>query len=111
MIFDTRRVLLSIGSCLRRIPVLQKREKVQRHRAKRSSPQGVAFLQFTRKIPRHTIGRPIIRDKVNSSPRKIVPKRTPKMGPKKVKEESLLTEYVWIKLNQTKKLTKATMMD
>jgi hypothetical protein len=75
------------------------------------SSQGTAFLQFTRKIPRHTIGRPIIREKVNSSPRKIVPKTTPKIGPKNVKEESLLTEYVWIKLNQTKKLMNATMMD
>jgi hypothetical protein len=57
-------------------------------------PLGRGVERFTRKIPRHTKGRPIIREKVNSSPRKIVPKRTPKMGPKNVKEESLLTEYV-----------------
>ena len=39
-----------------------------------------------------TRGSPIIKDKVNSSFKKMIPKRTPKTGVKKVKAESLLTE-------------------
>ena len=54
----------------------------------RSSP----FFQFTKKIPMETIGRPTIKETVNSSLRKRMPKRTPKIGVKKVKAESLLTE-------------------
>ena len=50
------------------------------------------LLQFTKKIPSETKGSPTMREKVNSSSRKRVPKRTPKMGVKKVKAESLLTE-------------------
>jgi hypothetical protein len=50
------------------------------------------FLQLTRNIPRQTSGSPTIRETVNSSLRKSVPKRTPKMGPNKVKADSLLTE-------------------
>jgi hypothetical protein len=38
------------------------------------------------------MGRPTFNEKVNSSPRKRILKRTPKMGVKKVKAESLLTE-------------------
>jgi hypothetical protein len=60
------------------------------------------LLQFTRKIPAETKGRPIIKDTVSSSWRQRIPKKTPKMGVKKVKAESLLTEYWWISLNQTK---------
>ena len=52
-----------------------------------------ALLQFTRKIPTETIGSPTINERVNSSLRKRIPKRTPKMGVKKVKADSLLTEY------------------
>ena len=55
---------------------------------------GVDFLQLTRKIPRQTIGRPIMSEKVNCSPRKSVPKNTPKMGLKKVKAESRPTGYL-----------------
>jgi len=51
------------------------------------------LLQFTKKIPSETIGRPNINERVNSSLRKRMPKRTPKMGVKKVKPDSLLTEY------------------
>jgi len=51
------------------------------------------LLQFTKKIPAETRGRPIIRESVNSSWRKRTPKKTPKIGVKKVKAESLLTEY------------------
>jgi len=51
------------------------------------------FLQFTTKIPTETMGRPTMRENVNSSLRKRVPKRTPKMGVKKVKALSRLTEY------------------
>jgi hypothetical protein len=49
-----------------------------------------------------TKGRPTIKETVNSSLRKRRPKRTPKMGVKNVKAESLLTEYSWISLNQMK---------
>jgi len=38
------------------------------------------------------MGNPTIKEGVNSSPSKRVPKRTPKMGVKKVKAESPLTE-------------------
>jgi hypothetical protein len=50
------------------------------------------LFQFTRKIPTQTIGSPVIKEPVNSSLRKITPARTPKMGVRKVKAESLLTE-------------------
>jgi len=49
-----------------------------------------------------TKGSPTIKETVNSSLRRRMPKRTPKMGVKKVKAESLLTEYSWISLNQMK---------
>jgi len=62
----------------------------------------VLLLQFTRKIPMETMGRPIIKDNVSSSWRKRIPKITPKIGAKKVKEESLLTEYLWMSMNHTK---------
>jgi hypothetical protein len=48
-------------------------------------------LQFTKKIPRETRGRPIIKEIVNSSLRKRMPKSTPKRGVRKVKAASLLT--------------------
>jgi hypothetical protein len=48
---------------------------------------------LTRKIPRQTRGRPIIREGVNSSERKRVPKRTPKIGVKKRKAESLFSPH------------------
>jgi hypothetical protein len=46
------------------------------------------LLQFTRKIPMETMGRPIIKETVNSSRRKRTPKRTRKIGVRKVKAES-----------------------
>ena len=49
-------------------------------------------LQFTIKIPIETMGSPTIKEIVNSSLRRSVPKRTPKIGVKKVKAESRLTE-------------------
>ena len=45
-----------------------------------------------------TMGRPTIKETVSSSLRKRMPKRTPKTGVKKVKAESLLTEYSWMSL-------------
>jgi hypothetical protein len=51
------------------------------------------LLQFTKKIPRETIGNPTINERVSSSLRKRIPERTPKMGVKKVKADNLLTEY------------------
>jgi hypothetical protein len=51
------------------------------------------FFQLTRKIPAETRGRPNINEPVNSSRRKRMPKKTPKIGVRKVKAESLLTEY------------------
>jgi hypothetical protein len=56
-------------------------------------PVAVFSLQFTTKIPTETMGRPTMRENVNSSPRKRMPERTPKMGVKKVKALSRLTEY------------------
>jgi hypothetical protein len=53
----------------------------------------VLLLQLTKKIPTETMGRPTIRESVNSSLRKKTPKRTPKIGVKNVKAESRLTEY------------------
>jgi hypothetical protein len=53
----------------------------------------VLLLQFTKKIPRETIGKPTINEGVNSSLRRTIPERTPKMGVKKVNADSLLTEY------------------
>jgi len=53
----------------------------------------VLFLQFTKKIPMETRGRPTMRENVNSSLRKRIPERTPKTGVKKVKALSRLTEY------------------
>jgi len=38
------------------------------------------------------MGRPTFKEKVNSSLRRRIPERTPKIGVKKVKAESLLTE-------------------
>jgi hypothetical protein len=52
----------------------------------------ILLLQFTKKIPMETMGSPIIKETVSSSWRKRMPKRTPKIGVKKVKAESLLTE-------------------
>ena len=49
-------------------------------------------LQFTIKIPIETMGSPTIKETVNSSLRRSVPKRTPKIGVRKVKAESRLTE-------------------
>jgi len=65
-------------------------------------PVSLFLLQFTKKIPIETKGSPTIKEVVNSSLRKRIPKRTPKMGVKNVKAESLLTEYSWISLNQMK---------
>ena len=62
----------------------------------------IFFLQFTKKTPMETKGSPTIKETVNSSLRRRMPKRTPKTGVKKVKAESLLTEYSWISLNQMK---------
>jgi hypothetical protein len=50
------------------------------------------FLQFTKMIPMETRGRPTIKEKVSSSFRNRIPKRTPKTGVKNVNAESLLTE-------------------
>ena len=69
------------------------------------------LLQFTMKIPRQTKGNPTIKELVNSSPSSAIPNKTPKMGVKKVKAVSLLTEYSWINLNQMTKEMKALMTD
>ena len=50
------------------------------------------LFQLTKKIPIETRGRPTIRETVNSSLRNKMPERTPKIGVKKVKAVSLLTE-------------------
>jgi hypothetical protein len=69
------------------------------------------LLQFTMKIPRQTKGNPTIKELVNSSPSSAIPNKTPKMGVKKVKAVSLLTEYSWINLNQMTREIKAMMID
>ena len=69
------------------------------------------LLQFTMKIPRQTKGNPSIKELVNSSPSSPIPNKTPKIGVKKVKAVSLLTEYSWINLNQMTKEMKALMID
>ena len=52
----------------------------------------VSHLQFTKKIPIETRGRPTMRETVNSSLRNTIPERTPKIGVKNVNAVSLLTE-------------------
>ena len=52
-----------------------------------------------------------MRETVSSSLRKRIPDRTAKVGVKKVKAESLLTEYSWINLNQMNREMKALMTD
>ena len=75
-------------------------------------PQALSvFLQFTMKIPRQTKGNPTIKELVNCSPSSAIPNKTPKMGVKKVKAVSLLTEYSWINLNQMTREMKALMTD
>ena len=75
-------------------------------------PQALSvLLQFTMKIPRQTKGSPTIKELVNSSPSSAIPNKTPKMGVKKVKAVSLLTEYSWINLNQMNREMKALMTD